>query len=202
MPAAVPQVLEMAVAPLGIMAWIWLTGGISRLGLAKNWSSVSAGRSGSVRGAWSEPGGEGLAGEVVFGRAEAAGDDEEVAAADGFFDGGLDGRRWSREGEVCGEGEADGGELLAEPGGVGVDGLAEDQFVADGEDDGVHGIGDCGAGVAGSERRSGANFMRSRMFGWRSGHVAGSDAMENLRKVSELQGYGGGGVRMFVRGAG
>ncbi len=44
-----------------------------------------------------------------------------------------------RHGCVAGDVAADGGELLAEPGGVGVDGLAENQFVADGEDDRVHG---------------------------------------------------------------
>ena len=41
-----------------------------------------------------------------------------------------------RHGEVGRDPRPDGGEVLADPGRVGVDGLPEDEFVADGEDDG------------------------------------------------------------------
>ena len=57
--------------------------------------------------------GEGLAGEVVEGGAEAAGDDEERnAMIDGFADGVDDGEELVGEGEVGGGGDAEGGELL------------------------------------------------------------------------------------------
>jgi hypothetical protein len=57
---------------------------------------------------------------------------------DGFADGVDDGEELIGEGEMGGCGDAEGGELLGEPGGVGVEGLAGDEFIADGEDEGVH----------------------------------------------------------------
>ena len=83
-------------------------------------------------------GGQCLAGEVILGRADAAGDDEHVAPPDRFEHRLFDGALVVGNGEVGRDVAADGGELLSDPGGVGVDGLPERELVADGEDDGFH----------------------------------------------------------------
>ena len=80
-----------------------------------------------------------LPGEVVVGRADAAGDDEQVTPTRRLADRLLDGPLVVAHGHVCDHPAPDGRELLADPGGVGVNGLAEHELVADGEDDGVHG---------------------------------------------------------------
>ena len=84
----------------------------------------------------------GLAREVVVGGAEAAGDDDERGGLGSEVDGFDDGVKVVCDGLVIERADAHADELAAEVGAVGIDGLAEDQFIADGEDDCVHG-GDC-----------------------------------------------------------
>ena len=80
----------------------------------------------------------GLSREIVRGRTDAAGDEQEVRLAGYKSNRFLDRFLLIRHGPVREHIAPDGGELLADPGGVGVDRLAEHQLVADAEDDRVH----------------------------------------------------------------
>lgn len=85
-----------------------------------------------------EGGGDGVAGEVVLGGAESADGEDDVGAGEGEAEG-FDGA-----GEVIADGlavqvvDADFGEESADGGGVGIDGLAEEELGADGDDLGLH----------------------------------------------------------------
>ena len=83
---------------------------------------------------------QGLAGEIVFGGADPAGDNEEVAARGKFDDGAFDGRLIVPHGGMGNNSHTPHRrQLPAEPRGVGVDGLAKDQFIPDRENNRVHG---------------------------------------------------------------
>ncbi len=97
--------------------------------------------------------GESGTGEVVFGGSKAAADQENVAKMfvhvgfaglefemlAGVADGGNDAGDVIADGDVADGADTQRGELLREPGGIGVDREAGGEFVADGEEDGLHG---------------------------------------------------------------
>ena len=74
--------------------------------------------------------GDALAGEVVTGGTEAAGDDDELGAGDGFADGDLDGFAGVGYGLLMGECVAHTRELLGEPMVVGVEDAPNEEFAA------------------------------------------------------------------------
>ena len=79
---------------------------------------------------------------------------------------------------------ADGGELLADPGGVGVHRLAEDQLVADGEDDGAwHALG---REVGGRARFVVGGLKVGGLGGrWSRSHCAPQTSMTNLKPPAQ-----------------
>ena len=80
--------------------------------------------------------GEGVAGEVAVGGAEAAGEDDEGGRAGGAADHGDESWKIVGSGGEFDGHDAEGDELLGDPAGVGVEELAGEEFVAGGEDDG------------------------------------------------------------------
>ncbi len=80
-----------------------------------------------------------LAGQIILGGAKAAGDQQHVTTTCKLRHRLFDALLIVRHGGVRDNGHANGRQLLAQPGRVGVDGLAQDQFIADGKDDGFHG---------------------------------------------------------------
>ena len=74
--------------------------------------------------------GDALAGEVVTGGTEAAGDDDELGTGDGFADSGLDGFAGVGYGLLMGECVAHTRELLGEPMVVGVEDAPNEEFAA------------------------------------------------------------------------
>ena len=151
------------------------SGDIGRLILRKNASRRASHASSSSSG-HAHDGRQGLAGEVVFGGADAAGEEQQIAGGSRVADGGFDVGLAVADGGVANHVAAHGGELLAQPGGVGIDGLAEDQFVADGENDGPH------SGIV-------ARGSRSRLLGalksCRPGVSDGQTLVEALNDVAE-----------------
>ena len=83
--------------------------------------------------------GDGLAGDVVLGRAEPAAHDDAVAAGQRRAQGQDDAVVVVAHGLVEVRGHAVGGQVLAQPGGVGVGDLAEQQLGADRHDLDPHG---------------------------------------------------------------
>src|SRR5581483_9750884 len=84
---------------------------------------------------------QGLPGQVVLRRAQAAGREHQVGAAGGDAKGGDVLVEVVGDGGVPVDGDADLGQAQAEPLAVGVEVLAARQFAADGEDFGFHGGG-------------------------------------------------------------
>ena len=82
--------------------------------------------------------GDGLAGDVVLGRTEPAAADHGVAASQGLADGGDDAGLVVTDLDLEVGVDAGEGQLFADPGRVGVDHLAEQQFRADGQDLAAH----------------------------------------------------------------
>ena len=76
-------------------------------------------------------GGDGLAGEVVLGGAEAAGHDDDVGALEGDLDGAGEAVEVIADGGLVVEVDADGGQAGGEVRGVGVEDLAEEDLGAE-----------------------------------------------------------------------
>ena len=82
--------------------------------------------------------GDGLPGDVVLGRPEPAAADHRVAAGQGLPDGRDDAAVVVADLDLEVGVDAGQGQLLADPGRVGVDDLAEEQLGADGDDLAAH----------------------------------------------------------------
>ena len=82
--------------------------------------------------------GDGLAGDVVLGRPQPAAADDGVASGQGLADGGDDPGLVVADLDLEVGVDAGQGQLLADPGRVGVDHLAEQQLGADGQDLAAH----------------------------------------------------------------
>ncbi len=86
--------------------------------------------------------GDRFCGEVVGGGSESARADDQIGAAGGLFEGGLEPIGVVADGGLVVVGDAEVGELLGQVLGVGVEDVAEEEFGANADDFGdFHGIG-------------------------------------------------------------
>jgi len=97
-----------------------------------------------------EDAGDGFAGVVVGGGAEAAGGDDDIGSLPAIAEGGFDISGFITDDEVAANGEAMAGEFATEEVEVGVGTEAEEEFVAEGQEvEFFHGMG-CGGGSGSS----------------------------------------------------
>ena len=136
-PGAVPFGLASTSAPSGTSAWTSLFFGIGRLRAAKRflmWSSTAS----SSRNFLPSKLRNQIARQIVGSRAEAAGGDDQIRAAQRFANGGLDVVRRVRHGHLAGHDITEIGEAAAEPLLVRVEHATEHQFAAGVEQFDVH----------------------------------------------------------------
>ncbi len=152
---------------------------------------------------FAEGGGDRFAGEVVVGRAEAAGHDDEVGAVEGALEGVDDAVEVVAHDGLEVEVDAEGGQARGEPGGVGVDDLAEQDFGAYGDDLGLHvgkGRGSEVAGQAGT-RVEGVRWSAANGRAYSTGAKLLASVAAFILAFTALswpQGSGAGGLDIIV----
>ena len=87
--------------------------------------------------------GQSLAGQVIVRGAETSGQDQKVRFVAPGANGRFDPIQAIRNRQVVADSNAPSGQLTAEPRGVGIDGVAQDQFIADRNKGCLHGKSDC-----------------------------------------------------------
>ena len=151
-PGALPLGLGSTVAPSSTSACLRLLAGMGMRQVA-----ARACESGDLVGVAAqgerERFGDGFAGEVVFGGAEAAHEDDNVGAAEGGADGVDQVFAAVADDGLEGDGDAELVELFGEVEGVGVLAEGGEHLGADGDDFGFHkaAIREQGSGISGSE---------------------------------------------------